>query len=79
MLEYVLMNGIVYIENEMINNGYVYIKDGKILDVGKCFFYLLLLYNIIDIIDVKKWYILLGFIDIYIYGGYGEDVMDVFE
>ena len=36
MSEYVLTNGIVYTENEMINNGYVHIKDGKILDVGKC-------------------------------------------
>ena len=35
MSEYVLTNGIVYTENEMINNGYVHIKDGKILDVGK--------------------------------------------
>ena len=39
MSEYVLTNGIVYTENEMINNGYVHIKDGKILDVGKCPFH----------------------------------------
>lgn len=29
MSEYVLTNGIVYTENEMINNGYVHIKMGK--------------------------------------------------
>ena len=29
MSEYVLTNGIVYTENEMINNGYVHIKDGE--------------------------------------------------
>ena len=53
MSEYVLTNGIVYTENEMINNGYVHIKDGKILDVGKCPFHPSSSHNTIDIIDVK--------------------------
>lgn len=79
MSEYVLTNGIVYTENEMINNGYVHIKDGKILDVGKCPFHPSPSHNTIDIIDVKKRHILPGFIDIHIHGGYGEDAMDASE
>ena len=79
MSEYVLTNGIVYTENEMINNGYVHIKDGKILDVGKCPFYPSSSHNAIDIIDVKTRHILPGFIDIHIHGGYGEDAMDASE
>ena len=79
MSEYVLTNGIVYTENEMINNGYVHIKDGKILDVGKCPFHPSSSHNTIDIIDVKKRHILPGFIDIHIHGGYGEDAMDASE
>lgn len=38
MSEYVLTNGIVYTENEMINNGYVHIKDGKILTLVSVLF-----------------------------------------
>ena len=78
MSEYVLTNGIVYTENEMINNGYVHIKDGKILDVGKCPFRPSSSHNTIDIIDVKTTYTAW----IYRYShpwGYGEDAMDASE
>ncbi len=79
MSEYVLTNGIVYTENEMINNGYVHIKDGKILDVGKCPFHPSSSHNTIDIIDVKKTTYTAR---IYRYShpwGYGEDAMDASE
>jgi N-acetylglucosamine-6-phosphate deacetylase len=70
----VLENGFVITPYRVIENGVVVIEDGKIKDVGKK--------DEVEIpgdswrIDVKKNYIVPGFIDIHVHGGGGADTMD---
>lgn len=68
-----IKNAIVYTENDVIENGAILIKDGKIADIKAI--------NIceenIEVIELNKDdKVIPGFIDIHIHGTYGADVMD---
>lgn len=76
MSEYVITNGKVYTENQVIDKGFVHIKDGKIADVGEGHFQEVASQDSIQRIDAEGRHIVPGFIDIHIHGGYGEDAMD---
>ncbi|MGX0910616.1 N-acetylglucosamine-6-phosphate deacetylase [Staphylococcus caprae] len=76
MSEYVITNGKIYTENQVIDKGFVHIKDGKIADVGEGHFQGVAYQESIQRIDAEGRHIVPGFIDIHIHGGYGEDAMD---
>ncbi|MGW9855735.1 N-acetylglucosamine-6-phosphate deacetylase [Staphylococcus hominis] len=71
MSKYVITNGIIYTEAQVINKGYIVIENGKISDIQKGNYA-----GDLKQIDVKGKHVLPGFIDIHIHGGYGEDAMD---
>ncbi|KNG79375.1 N-acetylglucosamine-6-phosphate deacetylase [Mycoplasma sp. HU2014] len=62
----ILKNAQIVLENEIINNGYVIIKDKKIVEIGKD-------YKLDDAIDLENNFLLPGFIDCHTHGGYGVD------
>ncbi|NLL74283.1 MAG: N-acetylglucosamine-6-phosphate deacetylase [Erysipelothrix sp.] len=68
-----ITNGKVFLEDRVIENGYVYIKEDKIVDVGD-----MLHLNITDeeVIDAKGNNVVPGFIDQHIHGANGADHMD---
>lgn len=78
MSEYIIKNGKIYTEEQTIENGFVHIKDGKIINVGEGD--LQETFGVsqksVQFIDAKEQHIVPGFIDIHIHGGYGEDAMD---
>ncbi|MDN5696040.1 MAG: N-acetylglucosamine-6-phosphate deacetylase [Staphylococcus equorum] len=71
MVEYVIENGRIYTEEEMIERGYIIVKDDKITDVGKGDYE-----GALTTYDAQGQHVLPGFIDIHMHGGYGEDAMD---
>ncbi|RIN76149.1 N-acetylglucosamine-6-phosphate deacetylase [Staphylococcus simulans] len=71
MTEYVVTNGKVYTETGVLDKGYVKISDGKISEVGQGDYQ-----GDLEVVDAQGQYVLPGFIDIHIHGGYGEDAMD---
>lgn len=71
MAEYVIENGRIYTEEEIIERGYIIVKDDKITDVGKGGYE-----GALTTYDAQGQHVLPGFIDIHMHGGYGEDAMD---
>lgn len=71
MSEYVISNAVIYSEDEVIDSGYLHIKDGKIADYSSGEYE-----GTIKQYDAEGQIVLPGFIDIHIHGGYGEDAMD---
>ncbi|PTE85517.1 N-acetylglucosamine-6-phosphate deacetylase [Staphylococcus equorum] len=71
MAEYVIENGRIYTEEEIIKRGYIIVKDDKITDVGKGDYE-----GALTTYDAQGQHVLPGFIDIHMHGGYGEDAMD---
>lgn len=71
MTKYVIANGRIYTENETIEQGYILIENGKIIQIAKGEYQ-----GDLTTIDVKGQHVLPGFIDIHMHGGYGEDAMD---
>lgn len=68
-----LINGEIYLENRVIENGYILIEDEKIASLGEMKF--VPEYDG-KIIDVKGQKVLPGFIDQHIHGANGADAMD---
>ena len=68
-----VINGEIYLENRVIDNGYLLVEDGKIASLGQMEFV-----PEYDgaIIDVKGQKVLPGFIDQHIHGANGADTMD---
>jgi N-acetylglucosamine-6-phosphate deacetylase len=61
--------GEVYLEEEVLKNGYVTVEEGIIVGVGKK--------QVSDnLIDMKKYILTPGFVDIHVHGGNGYDTMD---
>ncbi|UBV39627.1 N-acetylglucosamine-6-phosphate deacetylase [Staphylococcus xylosus] len=71
MTKYVIANGRIYTENETIEQGYILIENGKIIQIAEGEYQ-----GDLTTIDVKGQHVLPGFIDIHMHGGYGEDAMD---
>ena len=71
MAEYVIENGRIYTEEEIIERGYIIVKADKITDVGKGDYE-----GALTTYDAQGQHVLPGFIDIHMHGGYGEDAMD---
>ncbi|ERH34934.1 N-acetylglucosamine-6-phosphate deacetylase [Staphylococcus equorum UMC-CNS-924] len=71
MAEYVIENGRIYTEEEIIERGYIIVKNDKITDVGKGDYE-----GALTTYDAQGQHVLPGFIDIHTHGGYGEDAMD---
>ncbi|MCI8278201.1 MAG: N-acetylglucosamine-6-phosphate deacetylase [Staphylococcus xylosus] len=71
MTKYVIVNGRIYTENETIEQGYILIENGKIIQIAEGEYQ-----GDLTTIDVKGQHVLPGFIDIHMHGGYGEDAMD---
>ncbi|OIS59725.1 N-acetylglucosamine-6-phosphate deacetylase [Staphylococcus equorum] len=71
MAEYVIENGRIYTEEEIIERGYIIVKNDKITDVGKGDYE-----GALITYDAQGQHVLPGFIDIHMHGGYGEDAMD---
>ncbi|UNP86111.1 N-acetylglucosamine-6-phosphate deacetylase [Staphylococcus equorum] len=71
MAEYVIENGRIYTEEEIIERGYIIVKNDKITDVGKGDYE-----GALTTYDAQGQHVLPGFIDIHMHGGYGEDAMD---
>lgn len=71
MNKYVIANGRIYTENETIEQGYILIENGKIIQIAEGEYQ-----GDLTTIDVKGQHVLPGFIDIHMHGGYGEDAMD---
>ncbi len=71
MSNYVITNGRIYTEEQVIENGYLVVEDGKISDIQKGNYT-----GNLQQVDAKGQNVLPGFIDIHIHGGYGEDAMD---
>lgn len=71
MSNYVITNGRIYTEEQVIENGYLVVEDGKISDIQEGEYT-----GDLQQVDAKGQNILPGFIDIHIHGGYGEDAMD---
>ncbi|OEK69142.1 N-acetylglucosamine-6-phosphate deacetylase [Staphylococcus equorum] len=71
MAEYVIENGRIYTEEELIERGYLIVKDDKITDIGKGDYE-----GALTTYDAQGQHVLPGFIDIHMHGGYGEDAMD---
>lgn len=71
MTKYVIANGRIYTENETIEQGYIVIENGKIIQIAEGEYQ-----GDLTTIDVKGQHLLPGFIDIHMHGGYGEDAMD---
>lgn len=79
MSELIIYNGKIYTEDVTIDKGYVHIKEGRIVSVGKVENVESIVNdttNKIQVIDVQGHHVLPGFIDIHIHGGYGQDAMD---
>lgn len=73
-MNYIIKADEIYLENEVLKNGAVVVKDGIIIEIS----------NNIDnvdegyeVIDLKELKLLPGFLDIHIHGGNGKDVMDL--
>ncbi|WFQ92603.1 N-acetylglucosamine-6-phosphate deacetylase [Mycoplasma feriruminatoris] len=62
----ILKNTRIVLEDEIINNGYVIIKDKKIIEIGSD-------YKKKNGIDLNNNWLLPGFIDCHVHGGYGVD------
>lgn len=60
-----LKNARIVCENQIIENGYLKIKNGKIVEIGSG--------DINDALDLQKQWVLPGFIDCHVHGGYGVD------
>ncbi|PNZ69492.1 N-acetylglucosamine-6-phosphate deacetylase [Staphylococcus croceilyticus] len=71
MSNYVITNGRIYTEEQVIENGYLVVEDGKISDIQEGEYT-----GDLQQVDAKGQNVLPGFIDIHIHGGYGEDAMD---
>ncbi|MDK9871909.1 MAG: N-acetylglucosamine-6-phosphate deacetylase [Staphylococcus equorum] len=71
MAEYVIENGRIYTEAELIEQGYIIVKDDKITDIGKGDYE-----GALTTYDAQGQHVLPGFIDVHMHGGYGEDAMD---
>ncbi|MGW7973584.1 N-acetylglucosamine-6-phosphate deacetylase [Staphylococcus xylosus] len=71
MTKYVIANGRIYTENETIEQGYILIENGKIIQIAEGEYQ-----GDLTTIDVKGQHVLPGFIDIHMHGGYGEDATD---
>ncbi|MGW7806135.1 N-acetylglucosamine-6-phosphate deacetylase [Staphylococcus xylosus] len=71
MTKYIIANGRIYTENETIEQGYILIENGKIIQIAEGEYQ-----GDLTTIDVKGQHVLPGFIDIHMHGGYGEDAMD---
>lgn len=71
MTKHVIANGRIYTENETIEQGYILIENGKIIQIAEGEYQ-----GDLTTIDVKGQHVLPGFIDIHMHGGYGEDAMD---
>ena len=71
MAQYVITNGRIYTEAQVIEKGYLVVENGKISDIQKGDYK-----GHLNQIDVAGKHVLPGFIDIHIHGGYGEDAMD---
>ncbi|BFL77414.1 N-acetylglucosamine-6-phosphate deacetylase [Staphylococcus hominis subsp. novobiosepticus] len=71
MSQYVITNGRIYTEAQVIEKGYLVVENGKISDIQKGDYK-----GHLNQIDVAGKHVLPGFIDIHIHGGYGEDAMD---
>lgn len=71
MSQYVITNGRIYTEAQVIEKGYLVVENGKISDIQKGDYK-----GNLNQIDVSGKHVLPGFIDIHIHGGYGEDAMD---
>ncbi|MEK4562534.1 N-acetylglucosamine-6-phosphate deacetylase [Staphylococcus sp. FSL K6-3157] len=71
MAEYVIENGRIYTEEEIIERGYIIVKNDKITDVVKGDYE-----GALTTYDAQGQHVLPGFIDIHMHGGYGEDAMD---
>ena len=69
MSQYVITNGRIYTEAQVIEN--LVVENGKISDIQKGDYK-----GHLNQIDVAGKHVLPGFIDIHIHGGYGEDAMD---
>ena len=59
-----------------IEQGFIHIKDGKIIEIGSAKDRLNTLSKTYPTVDVQGHHVIPGFIDIHIHGGYGEDAMD---
>ncbi|MEB6291078.1 N-acetylglucosamine-6-phosphate deacetylase [Staphylococcus xylosus] len=71
MTKYVIANGRIYTEKETVEQGYIVIENGKIIQIAEGEYQ-----GDLTTIDVKGQHVLPGFIDIHMHGGYGEDAMD---
>ncbi|ERJ58130.1 N-acetylglucosamine-6-phosphate deacetylase [Sphingobacterium paucimobilis] len=68
-----LENGVLIFPHQILENGYLYIEDKKIIQIGQG---KLDVGSHVERIDVKGRYISPGFIDIHVHGGGGFDFMD---
>ncbi|QVK05650.1 N-acetylglucosamine-6-phosphate deacetylase [Mycoplasma mycoides] len=62
----ILKNAKIVLEDKIINNGYLIIKDKKIVEIGSD-------YKKKNGIDLNNQWLLPGFIDCHVHGGYGVD------
>lgn len=68
-----LINGEIYLENRVLENGYILIEAEKIISLGEMKF---VPEHTGEIIDLKGQKVLPGFIDQHIHGANGADAMD---
>ncbi|MDR3258757.1 MAG: N-acetylglucosamine-6-phosphate deacetylase [Fusobacteriaceae bacterium] len=69
-----LTNAKVIVGHQLLENGYVYVEDGKITDINNGTPNIS--DNNVDIVDCQMNYLSPGFIDIHTHGGGGADFMD---
>ncbi|NLC54756.1 MAG: N-acetylglucosamine-6-phosphate deacetylase [Erysipelothrix sp.] len=67
-----ITNGKIYLDETIIENGYIHIKDDKIISVGDMKY----VPKADEVIDAKGQNVLPGFIDQHIHGANGADNMD---
>lgn len=73
MSKLLLQNGILVFADLILESGYVYIENKKIVQLGQGSLHV---GDDVHVIDVKKMFISPGFIDMHVHGGGGYDFMD---
>lgn len=69
----IIKNATLYLESKTIENGYLFIEDGKIIKISDVPFEM---EGEVDVIDGAGLRVLPGFIDAHIHGAKGADTMD---
>ncbi|MDC6327815.1 N-acetylglucosamine-6-phosphate deacetylase [Staphylococcus auricularis] len=71
MKQYVIINGVIYTETDVLDRGHIFINEGKIMQIEPGAYH-----GDLPTLDAQGHHVLPGFIDIHMHGGYGEDAMD---